>query len=137
MATASFKLPDEFLNRLSRLERRTDEIIPKVLESGGEVVLDRVRGNLQAVLSSDATGELAGALGLSPARMDKDGNFNVKVGFNEPRRDGSSNAMVANIIEFGKHGQPPRPFLKPAKSASRKLCIETMKQKLNEELGDV
>ncbi len=135
--SANFKLPEDFLNKISRLEQHTDEIIPKVLEAGGEVVLEKVRGNLQAVLSPDATGELADALGLSPARMDRDGNFNVKVGFDEPRRDGSSNAMVANIIEYGKHGQPPRPFLQPAKSASRASCIEAMKRKLDEELGGV
>lgn len=136
-ASASFKLPEDFLKRISRLEQKTDEIIPKVLEAGGEVVLEKVRGNLREVLSPDATGELEGALGLSPARMDRDGNFNVKVGFDEPRRDGSSNAMVANIIEYGKHGQPPRPFLQPAKSASRAPCIEAMKRKLDNELGSI
>jgi hypothetical protein len=60
--------------------------------------------------------------------MDRDGNFNVKVGFSEPRRDGDSNAKIANIIEYGKHGQPPKPFLKPAKTASRSAAIEAMKK---------
>lgn len=123
--------------KLSRLEERTDEIIPKVLEAGGEVVLDRVRSNLSAVLSGESTGELEQALGVSPAKMDKNGNYNVKVGFDEPRRDGSGNAMIANIIEYGKHGQPPNPFLKPAKAASRTPAIEAMKKKLDEEMGDV
>ncbi len=123
--------------KISRLEERTDEIIPKVLEAGGEVVLDRVRSNLSAVLSGKSTGELESALGVSPAKLDKNGNYNVKVGFDEPRRDGSGNAMIANIIEYGKHGQPPRPFLKPAKAASRTPAIEAMKRKLDEEMGDV
>ena len=123
--------------KISRLEERTDEIIPKVLKAGGEVVLDRVRSNLSAVLSGESTGELESALGVSPAKLDKNGNYNVKVGFDEPRRDGSSNAMIANIIEYGKHGQPPRPFLKPAKAASRTPAIEAMKRKLDEEMGDV
>jgi len=34
--------------------------------------------------------------------------------------------MVANILEHGKHGQPAKPFLKPARSASKKAVIETM-----------
>ena len=137
MAKAEFKMPDDFMAKISRLEERTDEIIPKVLEAGGEVVLDRMRSNLSAVLSGESTGELEQALGVSPAKLDKNGNYNVKVGFDEPRRDGSSNAMIANIIEYGKHGQPPKPFLKPAKSASRTPAIEAMKQKLDEEMGDV
>ncbi len=88
-------------------------------------------------LPTPSTGELESALGVSPAKLDKNGNFNVKVGFDEPRKDGSSNAMIANIIEYGKHGQPPRPFLKPAKAASRTPAIEAMKRKLDEEMGDM
>jgi hypothetical protein len=59
----------------------------------------------------------------------------VKVGFDEPRKDGESNAKIANILEYGKSGQPPKPFLKPAKTASRNACIEAMKKKLDEEIN--
>lgn len=137
MAKATYKMPDEFLDRLSRLENRTDEIIPKVLEAGGKVALEKVQSQLHAVLSGQSSGQLEAALGLSATKMDRDGNYNVKVGFDEYRQDGSSNAMVANIIEYGKHGQPPKPFLKPAKAAARKDVIEIMKRKLEEETGDV
>ena len=136
-------MPDDFLQKISRLEERTDDIIPKVLEAGGKVVLDQVHSNLQAVIGRgtkyplQSSGELVSALGLSPAKMDRNGNFNVKVGFNEPRRGGASNAMIANVIEYGKHGQQPKPFLKPAKSASRAACIEAMKRKLEDEVGGV
>jgi len=140
MAKAEFKLPEEFLLKISRLGDKTDEILPRVLEAGGEVVLDKVRENLQAVVGRDtkeasrSTGELVSALGVSPAKIDRDGNYNVKVGFAEPRPDGKSNAMIANILEYGKSGQPPKPFLKPAKSASRAPCIEAMKQALEQEV---
>ena len=143
MARVEFKMPDDFWDKISRLENRTDEIIPKVLEAGGNVVLAKVRGNLHAVIGrgtkykSRSMGQLVSALGLSPAKMDRNGNFNVKVGFREPRRGKASNAMIANVIEYGKHGQPPKPFLKPAKSASRATCIEAMKRKLEEEVGNV
>ena len=140
MAKAEFKLPEEFLLKISRLGDKTDEILPRVLEAGGEVVLDKVRENLQAVVGRDtkeasrSTGALVSALGVSPAKIDRDGNYNVKVGFAEPRPDGKSNAMIANILEYGKSGQPPKPFLKPAKSASRAPCIEAMKQALEQEV---
>jgi HK97 gp10 family phage protein len=136
-------MPDDFLRKVSALEDKTDEIIPRVLEVGGEIVLDKVRNNLRGVIGKGtktenrSTGELVNALGLSPARMDRDGNFNVKVGFSEPRRDGDSNAKIANIIEYGKHGQPPKPFLKPAKTASRNPAIEAMKKKLDEEINGI
>ncbi|QNO17855.1 HK97-gp10 family putative phage morphogenesis protein [Caproicibacterium amylolyticum] len=143
MAKVSFSMPADFLRKVSALGEKTDEIIPRVLEAGGEVAFEKVRDNLESVIGRDtkspsrSTGELASALGLSPARMDKDGNFNVKVGFSEPRPDGESNAKIANILEYGKHGQPPKPFLKPAKTQARKPGIEAMKEKLEEEIKKI
>ena len=136
-------MPEDFLLKISALGERTDEIVPRVLEAGGEVMLARVKSNLQAVIGkntkydSRSTGELVAALGVSGARMDREGNYNVKVGFSEPRRGGESNAKLANILEYGKHGQPPKPFLKPAKSAAKSACIEAMKAKLEEEIDNI
>ena len=140
MAKADFKMPEDFLLKLSMLGERTDEIVTKVLESGGEVVASKVRSNLSAVIGQGtkkkdrSTGELLRSLGVSPAKQDKDGNFNVKVGFSEPRLDGGSNAKIANILEYGKSGQPAKPFLKPAKTASRQECIDAMTKALDEEV---
>ena len=143
MAKADFKMPEDFLLKLSRLGERTDEIVTKVLESGGEVVASKVRSNLSAVIGQGtkkkdrSTGELLRSLGVSPAKQDKDGNFNVKVGFSEPRLDGGSNAKIANILEYGKSGQAPKPFLKPAKSASKNECIDAMKKRFEEEVESI
>lgn len=134
MAKCTCKLPDDLLKKLSRLGSKMDDVSETVLETGGEIVLDKVRNNLQGVLSGESTGELLGSLGLSKVLLGRDGNHNIKVGFAEPRRDGKSNAMIANIIEYGKHGQPAKPFLKPAKSQSKKACIDAMTQKLEEEI---
>ena len=143
MAKATMKMPEDFLKKISNLGEKTDEIIPRVLEAGGEVVEANVKSNLQSIIGRDtqkeshSTGELIKALGVSPAIQDNNGDFNVKVGFNEPRSDGKSNAMIASVLEYGKSGQPPKPFLKPAKSASRKACIEAMKQKLEKEVESI
>ena len=143
MAKATMKLPDEFLMKVSQLAERTDEILPRVLQAGGEVVEAKVRSNLQSVIGrgtkeeSRSTGELIGALGVSYSMHDKDGNYNVKIGFSEPRSDGKSNAMIAGVLEYGKHGQPAKPFLKPAKSASKNDCIAAMKAKLESEVNGI
>jgi len=143
MARSSYKMPEDFLMKVSTLAERTDEIIPKVLEVGGEVVKAKVKSNLQASIGNDtklpsrSTGELVDALGVSPAGIDRKGNYDVKVGFDEPRADGESNAKIANILEYGKSGQPAKPFLKPAKTASRNACIEAMKRKLDEEISKI
>lgn len=140
MAKVDVKMPEEFLLKLSKLGTNTDAVAEKVLKAGGEVVLKRTQANLSAVIGSGlkydarSTGELEASLGLSPAKTDRDGNHNIKLGFSEPRLDGGSNAMLANLIEYGKHGQPPKPFLKPAKSASRAECVRVMSEKLEEEI---
>lgn len=144
MARMEIKMPEGFLLKLSRLNEKTDEILPRVLEAGGQIVLERVKSNLSAVVGkgtkepSRSTGELESVLGLSPANPKRDGSgWDIKVGFAEPRSDGNSNAKIANILEYGRHGQPPKPFLKPAKTQSRKACVETMKSKLDEEVRKI
>ena len=137
MAKCTYTLPEELLKKLSKLGSRMDEVSETVLKAGGEVVLEKVKSNLEGVLSGKSSGELASSLGLSGVRLDKNGNANVKVGFSEPRKDGTSNAMIANILEYGKHNQPAKPFLKPAKTQSKKQCIETMTKTLEEEIDKI
>ena len=143
MARLTVELPDNFTKRITRLGDQTDAILAKALEAGGEVVLGAVRSNLAAVVGkgttykSRSTGELLGSLGLSPVKIGKDGNPNIKVGFAEPRSDGISNAKLANILEYGKVGQKPKPFLKPAKSASKNACLSKMTGVLEREMGNI
>ena len=140
MAKVDVKMPEDFLLKMSRLGKDFDAVAEQVLEAGGEVALKAVQGKLSAVISSGtkhpsrSTGELESSLGLSPVKLDKNGNHDIKVGFSEPRADGKSNAMIANVLEYGKHGQPARPFLKPAKSAARKECIAAMQERFEQEV---
>lgn len=140
MAKVTVKLPDDLLKKLSSLGSKTDQIARKALEAGGEVILKKTKANLISVIGKDikyesrSTGQLISALGLSPVKVDKNGNYNIKLGFDEYRRDGTSNAAIANIIEYGKHGQPAKPFLTPAKRQSNKEVNETMKRVIEEEI---
>lgn len=126
--------------KISRLGSDFDRVADSVLQAGGEVVLAKVRSNLSAVIGrgtkydSRSTGELEQSLGLSPVKLNREGNHDIKIGFSEPRSDGGSNAKLANILEYGKHGQPAKPFLKPGKSASKAECIRVMEQTLKEEV---
>lgn len=143
MAKANMKLPDDFLEKLSRLGNRTDEICEEMLKAGGEVVLSKAKSNLSSVVGQGtkyktrSTGELESALGLSDVRLDKNGNYNIKIGFAESRKDGSSNAKLANIIEYGKSGQAAKPFMKPAKNSSKTKYIEVMKATFDKEVDSI
>ena len=140
MAKCDMKMPEDFLLKISKLGSNFDSVADTVLRAGGEVVLKKVKSNLSSVIGrgtkykSRATGELAQSLGLSPVKLNREGNHDIKIGFSEPRSDGGSNAKIANILEYGKHGQPAKPFLKPAKSASKEECIRIMEQALKEEV---
>ena len=141
MAKADIKMPDEFLEKLAHLTKDEDGMAERVLEAGAQIVEAKVRSNLAGVIGrgtkkeSRSTGQLLSSLGTSSVKLDRDGNHNIKIGFAEPRRDGDSNAKIANILEYGRHGQPAKPFLKPAKSASKAAAVEAMKRKLEEEVG--
>lgn len=140
MAKCTVKLPEELLAKLSKLGSNSDAVAERVLKAGSDVVLSKVKSNLSAVIGSGvkfdkrSTGELERSLGVTPVKVDKEGNHNVKIGFSEPRSDGESNAKIATIIEYGKSGQPPKPFMKPAKSATRSACMSAMKRQLEEEV---
>lgn len=143
MAKVDIKMPDEFLLKVSKLGSDFDPVAEKVLKAGGEVVFKRTKSNLSAVIGkgtkqeSRSTGKLEKALGVTSVRLDRNGNHNIKIGFSEPRSDGESNAKLANILEYGKHGQPAKPFLKPAKSASKSECISAMKSTFEEEVKKI
>jgi HK97 gp10 family phage protein len=143
MATMKAKLPDELVAKLTRLGNKTDEVCEKALKAGAEIVEEAVSSNLAAVIGSGtkydsrSTGELQEALGVTPVKLNKNGEYNIKIGFDEPRSDGKSNAMLANVIEFGKHGQPPKPFLKQAKNKSEKAATAKMAEVLESEMSKV
>ena len=141
MAKAQIQMPDDFLLKLSRLGNKTDEIAEKALKAGGEIILEKTKSNLQNSIGKDtkiksrSTGELVSALGLSGVRIDREGNSNIKLGFDEPRKNGDSNAKIANILEYGKVGQPSKPFLKPATKAVKSAVVQKMEATLTEEIN--
>ena len=134
MATITIKLPDEFMNQLSEFDSRLEDIFTKSLEDGAEIAEKQAKANLKAVIGSGtkfpskATGELLGALGTSPVKRSSLGGFDIRVGFAEPRKDGGSNEMAANIIEYGKKGQAAKPFMKPAEDATKSKVKAKMEE---------
>ena len=139
MARVTIEMPTTLMDQLASTAEKTDSAIPKALEAGGKVVFERMQANLRSAIGrgtkvkSRSTGKLLAALGVSPVKVNDEGNYDVKVGFAEGRGN-VSNAMLANLLEYGKHGQPPKPFLKQTKSSSRNPCIEAMQSVLKEEL---
>lgn len=135
MARVHIKLPNEFIDALQAASTLLDSAAGEVLQAGASVVEPKLRGNLVAVIGkgstpSRSTGQLLGALGTTSVKVNSQGTYNVKVGFAENRGDGKSNALIANVIEYGKSNQPARPFLAPTRSQARRPATEAMKKVL-------
>lgn len=136
--SAVIRFDNDFSKKLASLGAHSDEILEKAMAAGAEAALPIVRAELQGTIGGDtkepsrSTGELVGSLGISPVMVDSKGITNVKIGFSEPRRHQYvakkkrsyytvTNAMIANVLEYGKSGQPPRPWLKRAKTKAAKV----------------
>lgn len=144
VARASYKLPEEFLKKVSMLNEKVDDIIPRVLQKGAEPAVEIAGDNLSKVIGigtkedSEATGDLLKSLGTSKPYQDMKGNWNIRMGVPISKdRKGVSNALKAAVLEYGKHGQMPRPWLKKTKRSSRKACIEVMKNTLDKEIENI
>ena len=153
MPSIKFEMPEELMRGLNDVSRDFDNILEDTLHAGAEVIEKKMRSKLTNVIKAGgrSSGQLLGSLGISPSRKNDDGNYDVNVGFNEPRQDKRgvttykrklkggkiseyqlTNAMIANILEYGKKGQAPKPFMKPAERATRKAATEAAQSKFVE-----
>jgi HK97 gp10 family phage protein len=142
MARAQIKLPTAFIDSLEAASTMLDTAAEEVLQAGASIVEPRMRANLagaigQGAAPSRSTGQLLGALGTTTAKVNSRGDHNVKIGFAENRRDGRSNALIANVLEHGRSNQPARPFLAPTRSQTRRPATEAMKQTLVARMNQV
>lgn len=144
MAKASYKLPEEFLTKVSKINSKIDDIVPRVLEKGAQPAIKNAADNLFKVIGvgtkeeSESKGDLLESVESSKPYQDMKGNWNIRIGVPTTKDSkGVSNALKAAILEYGKHGQPPKPWLKKTKTTSRKACIEIMKNTLDKEIEKI
>ncbi|MDR1240271.1 MAG: hypothetical protein LBK29_00095 [Oscillospiraceae bacterium] len=167
MAKFDIEFPDEFLQELKNMEiKLRKQLIEDILWSGAQAAFPIVKsylgksigcgksalgygkrvssagqikfGGIKSAKFIRSTGQLMNAFGISPVK-EGGGKWNIKVGFAENRNDRKSNAMIANILEYGarRHNQPTRPWLRPAVKASEKIAIEKMTATFEKEFGNI
>lgn len=153
MAKITVKLPDELMRKMDSLGKETDRIVKASLEAAGEPVKHEVLSKYDAVVGRPhivkglnrrlynygvrSTGGLRRSIGISPARINRRGEYDIKIGFAGNVPNGKiTYGRLAGIIERGckKRGQPPRPFIKPAKRASKQASIDAFQKKFDEEV---
>jgi HK97 gp10 family phage protein len=140
MAKVSYKLPDDMLEKISKLGDKYDNITKVVLEEGAKPLFDIAKSNLEGSIDkvtkqeSRSKGDLLKSIRITRPFLDKNGNWGIKVGCEGIDRKGVSNAMKASILEYGKSGQVARPWLKPSGLKAKKAYIEKMKNTFDAEV---
>ena len=130
----SFKAGDEFALALSRLATGSEEIAKKAIFEGVNIVADKIKSNLQGVLSEEATGEMVASFGVTPIEKDASGNWNAHVGFDGYDSKGVPNQLKARTLESGSSKQRKRPFVRPAVNATKNTAVEKMGQVIDQEI---
>jgi len=130
----TFMAGDDFALALSRLSTQSDEIAKKAIYEGAKVVADKIKSNLEGVLSQEATGEMLASFGVTPIEKDASGNFNAKIGFDGYDSKHVPNQLKARVLESGSSKQQKKPFVRPAVNATKRTAVEKMGQVINEEI---
>lgn len=125
---------DDFALKLSQFATQSDEIAKKAIFEGAKIVADKVKSNLEGVLSPYATGDLVASFGVTPIEKDASGNWNAKIGFDGYGTDGVANQLKARVLESGSSKQQKRPFVRPAVNATKKQVVDKMGQVIDEEI---
>lgn len=98
----------------------------RILSAGLNIAANQVRAELDRVQSDEATGQLMDSLGITPIKMDRDGNWNGKVGFHGYDKNGVPNQLKARVMESGTSKRKKRPFVRPALNKCRQAAEEAM-----------
>ena len=157
------QLPDDLIRRMNEAGAQIDNIAEAALTAGAKALESAADARLGMALTfpriypKRGTGELRSSLGVTPMRILKNGVYDVKVGFGEPRsvqptrrigrsRKGggyyrATNAMVGNILEHGHKGsmggQMPAPWWKPALRDGRQEAEDTIRRTLEGRLDEI
>lgn len=160
MAMFVFKGLDEYVLRLSKLEKMTKEVAGKAIYAGADVMADAIRKNIDSIpvvdfrkrgssdsllrgITSLQKKGLQDGFGITPMK-EENGFYNVKIGFdgyNKVKSDkhpaGQPNQMIARAVESGTTFRAKHPFVSPAVKATKAVAEQEMAAVLNEEIEKI
>lgn len=134
MAKFTVKTGAEFANKIYALGKDAKTAIESALTGGAAVVKEEIGRGIQGL--PEVTGVtkrgLETGLGISPVG-ERDGVYDVKVGFEGYNERGVPNAMMARIMESGTSKTPKHPFVEPARRRSAKAAVAAMQEAFDRE----
>lgn len=160
MATIRFGKLDNYMLKLHELKADTPKIAGKAIYAGADIVADQVKENLSKLdtvtdreglaaakknmptyLTESARLGLIDSFGITPMQKDKNGYYNVKLGFDGYNKvktkkypNGQPNQLIARACESGSTAMIKQPFMRDAVNKSRKKAEKKMAEVLAAEI---
>ena len=126
---------DQAIRLFEKLESMPDTVVGGALEAAGDIVHRRVIATGEA-MGVFRTGQVVASFRRGKAERDG-GTMSVEIKPTGSRTDGNkrTNSEVAFINEYGKRGQPPRPFMRTAADKSEDEIERVIAQRIDEYIG--
>lgn len=147
----TFKAGDEYALKLSKLQAGSDEIAKKAIYKAAGIVANEIKKRLKENIVDQAsvakksgadfknkyyepTGELEYGLGIASIKLDKNGNWNTKIGFDGYDERHVPNQLKARVMESGSSALKKRPFVRPAVNSKKAEAQAEMGRVIDEEI---
>ncbi len=140
MAQFKFEVPKELMQTIQQLEKESPEICEKMIDAGLDVAYKAIESKVPV-----ADGGLKRSLKKTKPKISKSGDWfgnlrfmgydSTKISKRHPK--GTPNALKAAVYEYGKPGQPARPFLRPAMQSAETEITAAMQKVYDEEVKKI
>ena len=91
MASVKIRTSEELIRKLEKLSGgQADEVAKRAVYVGAGFMAEKVKESLRSVVSEKATGDLEKSLGITPIKLNRDGDWAAKIGFSGYDRKGTS-----------------------------------------------
>ena len=160
MATIRFSKLRDYEIKLGQLGDASRDICGKAIHEGAKIIADEVKNNLNSLnvttdelamlkakkgeptyITQRAKEGLIKSFGVTPMSQDKDGIYNVKLGFdgyNDVKTKkwpkGQPNQLIARACESGSSAMIKQPFFREAVQKTKKKAESRMAEVLDEKI---
>lgn len=133
---------DDIAYALGRVPNSTrKKIIRPGLRKGGNVIKNEAVQNIESVVSDKATGFLAKNVVVRSVRAQNKSDVRVAVTIRPGEvlnpLSHTRVGLYGSVLEFGKEGQPPKPWLRPAQRSKAQETVNALVQTGHQYLQEV
>lgn len=144
MANLEVNFPEDFMKEV--LQADTGELCREMVDAASPIMVESMKKEMAAVVSHDGESEMVNSVKTSKATTTKNGAYisftgptgNSKktyYGKKRKRKYPVSNALKAIWLNYGRKGQPARPFLTKATNNAEAAVIAKMQEVYNRRMG--